>query len=110
MSWFKDLEHVCRTNVPLADFTWYGIGGPARWFFTPENEAELALLLRRCTEHNVAWRILGHGANLLVRDEGFDGAVIRLMFVGGVENMQSSFQASGLTLVRAGESWIIQSM
>jgi hypothetical protein len=39
-----------------------------------------------------------------------DGAVIRLMFVGGVENMQSSFQASGLTLVRAGESWIIQSM
>lgn len=78
MSWFSGLEHVCRSNVPLANHTWYGLGGPARWFFTPESEAELALLLRRCAEHNVAWRILGHGANLLVRDAGFDGAVIHL--------------------------------
>ncbi len=79
MSWWSGLEHVCRTNVPLAQYTWYGLGGPARWFFTPESEAELALVLRRCSEHNVAWRILGHGANLLVRDEGFGGAVIHLI-------------------------------
>ncbi len=39
-----------------------------------------------------------------------DGAVIRLMFVGGLEAMQSSFQASGLNLVRAGGNWMIQSM
>lgn len=99
MSWFSGLEHVCRENVPLAEFTWYGLGGPARWFFTPQDEAELGLLLRRCAEHGVTWRLLGHGANLLVRDAGFDGAVIRLSGENWVRihiDGPSVFAASGV--------------
>lgn len=41
---------------------------------------------------------------------GGDGAVIRLMFVGGLDSVQGSFQASGLNLVRAGSGWMIQTM
>lgn len=78
MPWFDGLEAICRTDVPLSEHTWYGLGGPASWLLTPRNEAELCEVLRRCAENHVPWRILGRGANVLVRDEGFDGAVIML--------------------------------
>lgn len=78
MSWFHGFEQICKRDVPLRDHTWYRLGGPARWFFTPQDEDELAALLARCRELGIAWRILGQGANVIARDEGFDGAVIKL--------------------------------
>jgi UDP-N-acetylmuramate dehydrogenase len=81
MNCFAGFERICQVDVPLAAHTWYRLGGPARWLLTPRDEAELAEVLCRCREHGVPWRVLGRGANVLVRDEGFDGAVIRL--VGG---------------------------
>ncbi len=82
-------EAICQPEVALAPFTWYKLGGPAEWFLTPRDEIELSLVLRRCAEHQVPWRILGGGANLLVSDEGVRGAVIRLegeSFCGGGGN------------------------
>jgi len=78
MTCFRGLEEIYQPDVSLAEHTWYGLGGPARWLLTPRDEDELATVLRRCAEHDVAWRVLGRGANVLVRDEGFDGAVIKL--------------------------------
>lgn len=78
MDCFADFEEICRTNVPLRDLTWYRLGGPARWLLTPRHEAELAAVLRRCRAHGVPWLVLGHGANVLVRDAGVAAAVIRL--------------------------------
>jgi len=78
MSWYSGWEAICRPDVPLREHTWYGLGGPARWFFTPRGEEELAGLLVRCRESGIAWRILGRGANVLVHDAGFDGAIIQL--------------------------------
>ena len=78
MSWYSEFDTICQTDAPLSRYTWYKLGGPARWLFEPRDEAELARLLNRCRENGIAWRVLGHGANLLVRDAGFDGAVIRL--------------------------------
>lgn len=78
MNWLSGLEEICRPDARLCEHTWYGLGGPARWLLTPRDEEELAVVLRRCVEHNVAWRLLGQGANVLVRDQGIDGAVIKL--------------------------------
>ncbi|MBL8880982.1 MAG: FAD-binding protein, partial [Phycisphaerales bacterium] len=78
MTWCSGLEAFCRADVPLRDFTWYQLGGPARWFVTPRDAAELRLALNRLRDAGVAWRVLGRGANVLVRDTGFDGAVIHL--------------------------------
>jgi UDP-N-acetylmuramate dehydrogenase len=78
MSWCSGFEDICQTDTSLAEHTWYRLGGPARWLFTPRDEQELAGLLRRCAEHGVPWRVLGCGANVLVRDRGFEGAVIKL--------------------------------
>lgn len=78
MNWWRGFEDICRPDEPLAQYCWYGLGGPARWFLTPRNEEELAAVVARCVEYAVPWRVLGRGANLLVRDAGFDGAVLKL--------------------------------
>jgi UDP-N-acetylmuramate dehydrogenase len=65
-------------NVALAKYTWYKIGGPARYFVRPRSVEELQLAARRCHESGIPIYVLGLGANLLVADRGVDGAVFRL--------------------------------
>jgi UDP-N-acetylmuramate dehydrogenase len=78
MSWFSGFEAIVRTDVPLRQFTWYKLGGPARWFCEPRDEPELAALLTCIRDSEMPWRVLGGGTNIIVRDEGFDGVVVRL--------------------------------
>jgi UDP-N-acetylmuramate dehydrogenase len=78
MSWFSGFEEIVRRDVPLREFTWYKLGGAARWFCEPRDEPELAALLARLRAQRIAWRILGGGTNVIARDQGFDGAIIRL--------------------------------
>jgi UDP-N-acetylmuramate dehydrogenase len=75
---FSGLEQFVEENVPLARYTWYRIGGPARWFVRPKSVEDLQEAARRCAEWNIRPYVLGLGANLLVSDAGVDGAVFRL--------------------------------
>src|SRR5579862_3775037 len=75
---FAGLEEIVRENEPLAPHTWYRIGGPARWFLQPRTPEELQQAAQRCTEEGIQFYVLGLGANLLVSDNGIDGAVFRL--------------------------------
>src|SRR5687767_7679176 len=75
---FGGLEEIVTEHEPLAPHTWYKIGGPARWYVRPRSVEELQEAARRCTENDIRIYVLGLGANLLVRDEGVDGAVFRL--------------------------------
>lgn len=75
---FDGLEEIVVENHPLARHTWYRIGGPARYFVTPRDEAELALVVRRANDNQLPVYMLGLGANVLVSDSGVDGVVIRL--------------------------------
>jgi UDP-N-acetylmuramate dehydrogenase len=78
MSWFSGFENILRTDVPLREYTWYKLGGPARWFCEPHDEEQLAAVVVRIRAHHIPWRILGGGANVIVRDAGFDGVVVHL--------------------------------
>lgn len=75
---FSGLDEFVGENVPLHPYTWYRIGGPARWFVQPRSEDELREAARRCVENGIPIYVLGLGANLLVSDEGVAGAVFRL--------------------------------
>ena len=75
---FADLDVQVELDAPLAQHTWYGIGGRADALVRPQSTEALATLLRRCSRNGVRVRILGEGANLLVADEGVDGVVVRL--------------------------------
>jgi UDP-N-acetylmuramate dehydrogenase len=67
-----------RVKHPLALHTTLKVGGPADYFVEPLDEEQLAATVRAARECDVPVRILGSGANLVVRDEGVRGAVIKL--------------------------------
>jgi UDP-N-acetylmuramate dehydrogenase len=75
---FVGLEEILTEDEPLAPMTWYKIGGPARWFIQPRNPDELREASLRCLENGIPIHVLGLGANLLVGDDGVNGAVFRL--------------------------------
>jgi len=75
---FAGLEEFVTENVPLAPYTCFRLGGPARWLITPRNEEELRQTALRCAENDVPMYVLGLGANILVADSGIGGAVFRL--------------------------------
>ena len=64
-------------NQTLAELTWFRVGGPAQALFMPEDEADLAYFLKNLTAE---WpvTVVGLGSNLIVRDGGVPGVVIRL--------------------------------
>jgi UDP-N-acetylmuramate dehydrogenase len=64
-------------NLPLADITWFRVGGPAQVLFTPADADDLAYFLKGIPADMPVFTI-GLGSNLLVRDGGVPGVVIRL--------------------------------
>jgi UDP-N-acetylmuramate dehydrogenase len=64
-------------DTALAPFTWFRVGGPCDVVFIPEDEDDLADFLRTL-DKSVPVMTIGVGSNLLVRDGGIDGVVIRL--------------------------------
>jgi len=78
MGLLTGFEKIVRQAEPLAMHTWFQLGGPAEYFAEPRNQDELIALVQRCREEDVPVRVLGQGSNLLVRDEGVAGMVVRL--------------------------------
>lgn len=66
-----------QENIPLARYSNYKIGGPARFFFAPKNEREVRWAIKEAKKKNLPVFILGGGTNLLIDDRGFDGLVLR---------------------------------
>ncbi|MBO6805630.1 UDP-N-acetylmuramate dehydrogenase [Thalassospira sp.] len=66
-----------REGAQLAKVTWFQVGGPADVMFRPEDEADLADFLKGKPE-DLPVTVIGVGSNLLVRDGGIRGVVIRL--------------------------------
>jgi UDP-N-acetylmuramate dehydrogenase len=64
-------------NQPLAELTWFRVGGPAQVFFTPADEDDLAYFLAHLSGELPVY-VVGVGSNLIVRDGGMPGVVIRL--------------------------------
>lgn len=66
-----------EASVTLAPFTWFRVGGPAEVLFQPADEEDLAEFLRACPA-DIPILAVGVGSNLIVRDGGVPGVVIRL--------------------------------
>jgi UDP-N-acetylmuramate dehydrogenase len=64
-------------NESLAPLTWFRVGGPAQALFTPADEDDLAYFLKHLSDDSPC-HVVGVGSNLIVRDGGVPGVVIRL--------------------------------
>ena len=72
-----DLRGRLLANQPLAELTWFRVGGAAQLLFMPEDESDLAYFLAHLSPE-IPVSIVGLGSNLIVRDAGVPGVVIRL--------------------------------
>jgi UDP-N-acetylmuramate dehydrogenase len=68
-------------NAAIAPFTWFRVGGPAEFLFQPADAEDLALFLGKL-DPGIPATVIGVGSNLLVRDGGIEGVVIRLSAKG----------------------------
>jgi UDP-N-acetylmuramate dehydrogenase len=72
-----ELRGRLLANQSLAELTWFRVGGPAQVLFTPADEADLAYFLKHLPG-DISVYVVGVGSNLIVRDGGMAGVVIRL--------------------------------
>ncbi|HEX3471010.1 MAG TPA: UDP-N-acetylmuramate dehydrogenase [Silvibacterium sp.] len=87
-----------REHVPLASYTTFQIGGPARWFAEASTEDDILEAIDFARIRSLPLFVLGGGSNLLVSDEGFPGLVLRIA-LKGIEQQSETFR------VAAGEDW-----
>ena len=97
---------------PLDPHTTFKIGGPAAFWCTPRDAEQLRRTLQLCRENGVRVYLLGNGSNTLFDDAGFDGAVIDMRGLSGMENSGLDTDAmritagAGQTLGRLCSSWV----
>jgi UDP-N-acetylmuramate dehydrogenase len=72
-----ELRGRLLANQSLAELTWFRVGGPAQAFFMPQDESDLAYFLRNLAA-GIPLTVVGAGSNLIVRDGGIPGVVVRL--------------------------------
>lgn len=72
----KNLQGELRENFDLSKSNWLGIGGKANFFFKPKDLNDLQIFLRNNNQH-FPIIVIGSGSNLLIRDKGFEGVVIK---------------------------------
>ena len=94
MNIFNGLEDIVTSDAPLADLTWYGIGGNAEYMAKPQTLDQLKDVVARCSENGISVRVLGEGSNLLVSDDGVKGMVIKLE---GDDFGRTNFEGETLT-------------
>jgi UDP-N-acetylmuramate dehydrogenase len=97
------MSSIIKTDVKLAPYTTYNIGGPAKWFAEAENEKDIADIVKEyenmfpdLSEKKIF--ILGGGANVLFSDDGYEGLVIKIS-VKGIKT-----DSDGTITAGAGES------
>ncbi len=101
-----DLPGTVTRDGSLADFIWFRCGGPAELLARPVDEAELAALLRALPS-DMPVMAVGVGSNLLVRDGGVEGVVVRLpksfarVTVNGDSTLTAGAAAMGITVASA---------
>src|SRR5258708_38211935 len=72
-----DLRGRLLANQSLAELTWFRVGGPAQVLFTPSDQDDLGYFLAQLPRELLV-HVVGVGSNLIVRDGGMPGVVIRL--------------------------------
>lgn len=78
MSLHDTFPDITQTDQPLAPLTWMKVGGLAQFIVQPRGFDELQEVVTYCSQREIPVHVLGGGSNILIRDEGVSGAVLRL--------------------------------
>ena len=82
-------EVIDKANImidePMKNHTYFKVGGPADILITPENITEIQAVIKICKDNGVKYYLIGNGSNLLVKDGGIRGVVIKLSKIDKIE-------------------------
>jgi len=92
-----------HTNIPLKNFTTMKLGGPARFMVEVRTPEELKAVHDNATSKNLPIFILGGGSNVIARDDGFAGIIIRIR-IPGFEIINDDINTTTIK-IGAGEGW-----
>lgn len=92
-----------HTNIPLKNFTTMKLGGPARFMVEARTPEEVKTVYDNAASKNLSIFILGGGSNVIAKDEGFAGIVIRIR-IPGFEIVADDINTTTIK-IGAGESW-----
>ncbi len=95
MSAFDQFKDITKLNEPLAPHTWMKVGGPAQVFMEPRSVEELQQIIKVATAEEVMVRMLGGGSNILVREDGVSGIVIKLGQEFGAVSVEGNLVKAG---------------
>lgn len=93
---------MMREHVPLASLSTLRVGGLARYVFDIESAEQVTAALTFARKHQLPWRVLGEGSNILADDAGFPGVLLH-MISRGIQKEESG--ETVLVSARAGENW-----
>ena len=78
-------EANIKVDEPMKNHTSFKVGGPADILITPESIEEVQAVIKICSENGVKYYLVGNGSNLLVKDGGIRGVVIKLCKLNKIE-------------------------
>lgn len=120
MNRYKDLcnklyEIVQSENVaidePMKNHTSFKVGGPVDILVTPESYDEIVNLIKLCNGENIPYYIIGRGSNLIVRDGGFRGIIIKLTKLDNIKvEDERLIVQSGVDLCKVSEAALKNSL
>ena len=74
----KKFENSFTENVSLSNYSWFNLGGKAEYFYKAKDISELKKFLKEAKDRKLKTTIIGAGSNILFRDNGVKGVVIKL--------------------------------
>jgi UDP-N-acetylmuramate dehydrogenase len=92
-----------HTNIPLKNFTTMRLGGPARFMVEARSPEEVKAVYDNAASKNLPIFILGGGSNVIAKDDGFPGIVIRVR-VPGFDIVADDINTTTIK-IGAGENW-----
>jgi UDP-N-acetylmuramate dehydrogenase len=104
----SDVRGKLVPNAPLAEQTWFRVGGPAEVLCRPADEEDMAFFLAHCPA-DVPVTVLGNASNVLIRDGGIPGVVVRLgpafaTITHGVDDLIAGAASVDLNVARAAQN------
>ena len=103
---YKDLfqkiytEEDIKIDEKMSEHIYFKVGGPADILVTPTDVEQLRKTLKICKENNIPYYIIGNGSNLLVKDGGIRGVVIKLVKLNKLERTENSIKAETGVLLK----------
>lgn len=98
-------EENLKINEPMSKHTSFKVGGEANYFITAKSEEEVKQTIKFAHEQNIPLYVIGNGSNLLVKDEGYKGIILKI----AIENLQIEEQVETI-IVHVGAGYKVMAL